>query len=284
MSAGPPPAGRAASFAVFLVASGFTPTLPPVSPSPCPPLSRFEPFHTTHWSVVLGAGEGGDSESAHAALAQLCHAYWAPLYGVIRRRGHSLHDAQDLTQGFFAHLIEHRAYARAEQRKGRFRAFLLAALRNFLADARDHQQALKRGGDCSFLPFNDEQAAAVEARFQTCHGTPFAITEDQQFERQWAQTLVGTALARLEEEYRNDGRAMLFDALAAFVKGSASALPTYEALARRLGIPAATLRSHVGRLRERYREILRAEVRQTVDRPEAVDEELRDLRRVLTAR
>ena len=228
--------------------------------------------------MVLGAGESSDP-----ALAQLCQTYWAPLYGVIRRRGHAVHDAQDLTQGFFAHLIESRAYARTDQRKGKFRAFLLASLRNFLADARDHRQALKRGGDCSFLPFDDEQAAAVECLFQTCHGAPFATTEDQQFERQWAQTLVSTALARLEEEYRNDGRAALFRELAVFVKGSASALPTYDVLAQRLGIPAVTLRSHVARLRERYREILRAEVRQTVDRPEAVDEELRDLLRVLTA-
>ncbi len=232
--------------------------------------------------MVLGAGESSDPAGAQAALAHLCQTYWAPLYGVIRRRGHSMHDAQDLTQGFFAHLIESRAYARTDQRKGKFRAFLLASLRNFLADARDHQRALKRGGDCSFLPFDDEQAAAVESLFQTCDGAPFTITEDQQFERQWAQTLVNASLARLAEEYRNDGRAMLFNELAVFVKGSARALPTYEALAQRLGIPAVTLRSHVTRLRERYRDLLRAEVRRTVDRPEAVDEELRELLRVLT--
>ncbi len=230
------------------------------------------------------AGESGDHGSAHAALAQLCQTYWAPLYGVIRRRGYPVHDAQDLTQSFFAHLIESRAYARVDQQKGAFRAFLLAALRNFLADAHDRQHALKRGGDRCFLSLDDEQAAAGEALFQTCHDIPFVNTEDRQFERQWAQALVRTALDRLAGEYRAEGRAALFGELAVFVKGGSQAPPAYEVLAARLGIPAATLRSHVARLRERYRELLRAEVRRTVDRPEAVDEELRHLLCILTRR
>lgn len=280
---------------VLLSVDEFSPTLPAVVPPSYPSSSgsQFEPFNTTHWSVVLVAGDSSDHASAHSALTQLCQTYWVPLYGMVRRRGHSMHDAEDLTQGFFAHLIQSRAYARVDQQKGKFRAFLLAALRNFLADARDHAQARKRGGDYRFLPLDEVRVSVAETMFQTCHDTAFAAaavagstatSEDQQFERQWAQTLVNTALERLAEEYREDGRAALFDELAVFVKGSSQALPSYEALAGRLGISAVTLRSHVTRLRERYRELLRAEVRRTVDRPDAVDEELRELLRVLTKR
>ncbi len=254
-------------------------------PSPSkPPESQYEPFNTTHWSVVLEAGESGDSTSAQAALTQLCQTYWTPLYGVIRRRGYPVHDAQDLTQGFFAHLIEHRAYARVDPQRGAFRAFLLAALRNFLADAHDRQRALKRGGAFQFLPFDEAQARAAETLFQSCHDTAHFPSEDRQFERQWAQTLVNTALDRLAQEYHTEGKATLFGELAVFVKGSGQALPSYGALGTRLGAPAVTVRSHVSRLRERYRELLRAEVRRTVEHPNAVDAELRELLRMLTAR
>ena len=120
---------------------------------------RSDVFPSTHWSVVLAAGRSqGEPQTAETALAELCQVYWAPLYGFVRSRGHTVHDAQDLTQSFFAYLLEHKVYARADRQKGRFRSFLLASLKNFLADASDRERTLKRGGGQSFLPLHDEQA------------------------------------------------------------------------------------------------------------------------------
>ena len=243
---------------------------------------RFEP---TRWSVVLAAGRAADpGDSAQTALAELCRTYWPPLYGFIRGRSYNVHDAQDLTQGFFCHLIERRIYTRADQTKGKFRAFLLAAAKHFLADAHDRARALKRGGACEFLPLHEEQAVAAEALFQSSAAPGARTTEDLIFERQWAETLVATALGRLAREYEAEGKALLFRTLEVFVRGGADPLPSYEQLARQLEMPAATIRSHVTRLRARYRALVRAELRRTVEREEAVDEELRELLRVLTAR
>ena len=216
-------------------------------------------------------------------MAQLCGTYWAPLYGFIRSRGYSVHDAQDLTQGFFCHLIEHQIYARTDQTRGKFRSFLLASVKHFLNDAYGRARALKRGGDCEFLPLHDEQAQAAEASF--CRGTAPGMdtAEDRLFERQWAQTLIDTTLGALRAEFVAEGKGALFRSLEVFVAGSADALPSYEELSAQLAMPAVTVRSHVGRLRVRYRETLRAEIRQTVDSEGAVDEELRELLRVLTA-
>ena len=252
-------------------------------PLPEPPRDYAGRFDATHWSVVLAAAkESRDPASALAALTELCQTYWAPLYGLIRGRGVPLHDAEDLTQGFFAHFIESRLYARADQQKGPFRALLLASLRNFLADAHDREQALKRGGEYRFLSLDEQQAATAENLFQTSHGSAFASTEDQQFERQWAQALINAALDRLAQEYRLDGKGALFGELEVFVKGGGQLPPSYETLAARLSMPPVTVRSHVARLRVRYREVLRSEVRRTVGSPEAVDGELRELLRVLT--
>src|SRR6266446_10453778 len=122
-----------------------------------------EPFAPTHWSVILAAGRReAEPEVARAALAQLCQTYWAPLYTFVRSRGHTVHDAQDLTQSFFAYLIEKKIYARADRQKGKFRSFLLASLKNFLADAYDREQTLKRGGARDFLPLREEQAEEAE--------------------------------------------------------------------------------------------------------------------------
>ncbi len=244
---------------------------------------RFEP---THWSVVLAAGRPGEEAggAAQTALAQLCQTYWSPLYGFIRGRGYREHDAQDLTQGFFAHLIEHQIYACTDQAKGRFRSFLLASLKHFLADAYDRERALKRGGGHEFLPLHEEQAEAAEALFQSSITPGEHTAEDQRFERQWAETVVATALGQLAAEFTAEGKEALFQALEAFVRGGAAPLPSYDELAENLGIPAATIRSHVNRLRARYRILVRSELRRTVEQEEAVDEELRELLRVLTTR
>ena len=244
-----------------------------------------EPFEPTRWSVVLAAGRDADSpEAARAALARLCQTYWTPLYGFIRGRGHSLHDAQDLTQGFFAHLIEHQIYTRTDPGKGKFRSFLLASLKNFLHDAYDRERAAKRGGACEFLPLHEQEAVAAEALFQSSAAPGMGTSADQIFERQWAETLVGAALRRLADEFSAGGREPLFGALEVFLRGSAGPPPTYDQLAARLGMPTATVRSHVTRLRARYRVLLRAELRRTVDSDAEVDEELGELVRVLTAR
>ena len=244
------------------------------------PNGRFEP---THWSVVLAAGREADAaNSAQAALAQLCRTYWSPLYGFIRGRGYSVHDAQDLTQGFFCHLIERRLYAHADRTAGKFRSFLLASLKHFLADAYDRAHALKRGGACEFLPLHEEQAIAAEAVFQGSTAPGVSAAEDQLFERQWAETLVATALGQLAAEWTAEGKAALFKTLEVFVRGSAEPPPSYDELAGRLAMPAVTIRSHVNRLRTRYRFLVRAELRRTVSSEEAVDEELHELLRVLT--
>ena len=242
-----------------------------------------DPFAPTHWSVIVAAGETQTApEIARAALAQLCQVYWAPLYSFVRRRGYSVHDAQDLTQSFFVFLIDRKIYARAERQKGRFRSFLLASLKNFLADARDREQTLKRGGGRDLLPLDEEQVAEAESLYQANFSPESAIPEDRVFERTWAETLVTGGLDRLAAFYKAEGKEKLFEELRVFLTGSEEPLPSYTDLAVRLGTQESTLRSHVTRMRERYREALRAEVRHTVDTQEEVDAELRELLRVLT--
>jgi RNA polymerase sigma factor (sigma-70 family) len=237
-------------------------------------------FPSTHWSVVLAAGRShAEPDVAGAALAELCQIYWAPLYGFVRSRGYTVHDAQDLTQSFFAYLLEHKVYARADRGKGRFRSFLLASIKNFLADFADRERTLKRGGGQDFLPLHEEQAEEAESLFQTHSRTS---NEDRLFDRSWAEALVAAGLERLSANYKGEGKEQLFNELRIFVAGGAELPPTYNELADRLGIAESTLRSHVTRLRARYREALRSEVRRTVNTETQVDEELHELLHVLT--
>jgi RNA polymerase sigma-70 factor (ECF subfamily) len=239
-------------------------------------------FPSTHWSVIVAAARTqAEPEVAQAALAELCQTYWAPLYSFVRRRGYTVHDAQDFTQSFFAYLIEHKIYARADRQKGRFRSFLLASLKNFLADASDRERTVKRGRGQSFLPVHEEQAKEAEWLFQTHNATS---SEDQLFDRSWAEALVAAGLERLSADYKGEAKKKLFNELRIFLTSSADPLPTYADLAVRLDTAESTLRSHVTRLRARYREALRAEVRRTVDTEAQVDEELHELLRVLTER
>ena len=237
-------------------------------------------FPPTHWSVVLAAARSQtEPEIAHAALAELCQTYWAPLYSFVRSRGSTLHDAQDLTQGFFAYLIEHKIYTRVDRQKGKFRSFLLASIKNFLADVSDSERTLKRGGGQDFLPLHEDQIKEAESLFQN-HRT--VRTEEQIFDRSWAEALVTTGLERLSADYKSEGKEKLFNELRIFLAGCARPPPSYAELALRLGMADSTLRSHVTRLRARYREVLRAEVRRTVETESEVDEELHELLRVLT--
>jgi RNA polymerase sigma factor (sigma-70 family) len=237
-------------------------------------------FPSTNWSVVLAAGRSlAEPEIARAALAELCQIYWTPLYSFVRSRGYTVHDAQDLTQSFFAHLIEHKIYARVDRQKGRFRWFLLASAKNFLANASDRERTLKRGGGQSFLPLHEQQIDDAESFFQT-HGS--VSNGDQIFDRSWAEALVAVGMERLSADYKRESKETLFNELKIFLTSGADPLPTYAELAIRLGMTESTLRSHVTRLRARYREVLRAEVRKTVDTEAEVDEELHELLRVLT--
>jgi RNA polymerase sigma factor (sigma-70 family) len=216
---------------------------------------------------------------AQAALGALCQVYWTPLYSFVRSRGYTVHDAQDLTQSFFAHLIEHKIYTRVDRQKGRFRWFLLASAKNFLVNACNRERTLKRGGGQSFLPLHEEQIEDAESLFQTHRSVNNA---DQLFDRSWAEALIAVGMERLSAEYKCESKETLFNELKVFLTGSAEPPPTYSELAQRLKIAESTLRSHVTRLRGRYREILRAEVRRTVDTDAEVDEELHELLRVLT--
>jgi RNA polymerase sigma-70 factor (ECF subfamily) len=244
------------------------------------PTTRDSSFASTRWSVVRQAADSQtSSEHALNALSELCQIYWRPVYLFLRRQGISQHDAEDFTQSFFADLIEDRAYARADELKGRFRSFLLGTLKHFLADARDRDRAQKRGGGS--VPVQLDEAAISEAETQAARVRKWSA--DGVFEREWAASLLRRALDRLAQEYTVAGKRALFEALKVHLgAGSAAAVP-YEEMARRLGRAAATLRSDVARLRARYRAILREEVSGTVLDPRDADEELRYLRQAMAA-
>jgi RNA polymerase sigma factor (sigma-70 family) len=246
------------------------PEMPPVhaKPPPCPA------FVTTHWSVVLTAG-GSDTTRAQDALAKLCQTYWYPLYAYVRRRGHTPEDAQDLTQEFFARLLEKNWVGNADQAKGRFRSFLLSALNHFLADEWDKARAQKRGGGVPLVPLQFDTA---ETRYGIEPADP--VTPERSFERRWALTLLEAVLNRLRTEYEQEGKAALFVKLHPCLVGERTAQP-YANLAATLGISEGMVKSAVHRLRQRYRQLLREEIANTVGSAEEVDEELRHLFAVL---
>jgi RNA polymerase sigma-70 factor (ECF subfamily) len=217
------------------------------------------------------------SQHALSALSELCQIYWRPVYVFLRRQGIPEHDAQDLTQGFFADLIESRAYARADPMKGRFRSFLLGTLKHFVAHARDRDHAQKRGGDSSPVEFDEAAISEAEAYASRCNHW----NADGVFEREWAASLARQALDRLAQEYELGGKGALFEALKSRLTSGEAAATPYEELANRLGRTSAHLRVDVTRLRARYRAILREEVSGTVVDPRDVDEELRYLRQAM---
>src|SRR5437879_1051620 len=215
--------------------------------------TRDSSFASTRWSIVYQAADSQtSSEHALAALSELCQIYWRPIYLFLRRQGIAQQDAEDLTQGFFADLIEDRAYARADEMKGRFRSFLLGTLKHFLAHERDRGRAQKRGG--GVLPVQLHESALSEAE---THAARFQNwSADGVFEREWAASLLRQALDRLAQEYEVAGKGALFEALKAHIKAGANAAVSYAEMAKRLGRAATTLRSDVARLRARYRAIL----------------------------
>lgn len=231
-------------------------------------------FASTRWTIIREAGESQASPSQSLnALSELCRIYWRPVYLFLRRQGTAQHDAQDLTQGFFADLIESRAYKRADQAKGRFRSFLLGSLKHFVADTRDRERAQKRGGGVA--PVQLDEAAISEAEVQAARSDNWS--PDRVYEREWAAALLRQALDRLDQECVLAGKSALFDGLKSHLAAGAGTAIPYEELATALARPAVTLRSDVSRLRSRYRVILREEVSGTVLDASEVDEELRHL-------
>jgi DNA-directed RNA polymerase specialized sigma24 family protein len=233
-------------------------------------------FPDTSWGLVLAAGDRGDAHASEA-FASLCRQYWMPIYAGLRRQGFASSDAEDLTQGFFLHLIDGGGVSRADPDRGRFRSFLLGALRRFLANDRDREHARKRGGDRTFVAID---AATVEA--QLPHDDDGAISLQLQFDRRWARTLVSNALATLGAEHAASGEAELFAALQPCL-GTGGEAPPYGELAVRLARNEGAVKTAVHRLRRRFREVLRREVAHTVAAPEEIDDELTYLRDVLAA-
>ena len=227
-------------------------------------------FVTTHWSVVLTAGQS-DTLRARDALARLCQTYWHPLYAYVRRLGNSPHDAQDLTQEFFARLLEKNYLADADESRGRIRSFLLAALKHFLANEWDKARAQKRGGGQVPIPI-DIAVAETSWSFEPADTT----TAEKIFERRWALTLLDRVLRRLREEFVRDGKEKLFEQLKTTLT-EASRTVAYAEIARRLDTTEGAVKVAVHRLRQRYREVLRAEIADTVASPAEVEDELRNL-------
>jgi len=232
-------------------------------------------FTTTHWSVVLAAGQSS-SPAAQAALEQLCRSYWYPLYAYVRRRGYSPEDAQDLTQSFFERLLERDLLADLRPAGARFRSFLLHALKNHLASEWTRAHAGKRGG--AILSLDD---LSPEVRY--AHEAADTESPDAAFERRWASTVLQQALDRLRQEHVAVGKEPLFDLLAGGLTGASPSQP-YAELAIKLGMTEAAVKMAIHRLRRRYGELLRLEVAQTVVTSAEIDQELRHLLSALAAR
>jgi RNA polymerase sigma factor (sigma-70 family) len=229
-------------------------------------------FHTTRWTIVMNAAQS-QAPGGKSALAQLCRAYWYPLYMFARRRGHSPDDAQDLTQGFFLHLLEQRALAGVDRLKGKFRSFLLASFQNHLSDQVDRARRLKRGGDKEFVELDVEEA---EERYRL---EPVeCLTAEKMFDARWAMTLLAQALNRLRQEYATEGKMCTFEALKAFLDPVNSRVPpSYEEVANRLRVSTGAVKTLIHRLRKRYTALLREEVGHTVSDPAEIDEEIHAL-------
>jgi RNA polymerase sigma-70 factor (ECF subfamily) len=227
-------------------------------------------FQSTHWSLVLRAGLRADQE-ADVALSVLCERYWFPLYAYVRRRVSDVHEAQDLTQEFFAWLLAKDALRAASPERGRFRAFLITVLKNFLAKQWDRAKSKKRGGGVCVLSLDLEAGESRLSR-EPSHN----LTPDRLYERHWVRTLLDLVLRRLEAEYEATGRLSQFQQLRAALGGDCDRLP-YTELGARLGISDEGARQAASRLRRRYRELLRDEVSQTLANPGDIDEEIKRL-------
>jgi len=229
-------------------------------------------FQTTQWSVVRKA-IGTDEAKASQGLAAICNTYWYPLYTYLRRSGYKPQDAEDLTQGFFEHLIKNNILASTDPSKGRLRHFLLACLRNHASNERDKANAKKRGA--SLLSSFD--AISAEERYSAAEADE--LPPDRLFQREWALAMLGQAMDALQAEFHAAGKGELFESLRPFLGFGPEPTDRYEEISTRLGIPAGTLKSHVHRMRDRWRALLFEIVASTLDNPteDEIRHELRDL-------
>jgi RNA polymerase sigma-70 factor (ECF subfamily) len=230
-------------------------------------------FVTTHWSVVLAAQ--GESAAAEEALEKLCRTYWWPLYGFVRRQGYAPEEAQDLTQGFFAMLLERKDLDSVRREKGRLRSYLLAALKNFLGKAHRRVMTIKRGEGRPLVPL-EELIARERADVEPAD----TLTADRIYERRWALTLLEQVLARLGEEYRVAGSSALFDQLKQLLTDEPGR-PSQAEIGVALGMTENAVKQALHRLRRRFRLLLREEIAQTVVGPGDVEDELRHFIAVL---
>ena len=229
-------------------------------------------FRPTRWSVVLLSAQS-KAPGSRAALAALCRLYWYPLYAFIRRRGYNPEDAQDLTQGFFLHLLDHKALAQVDPLKGKFRSFLLASIQNYLSKQVDRARCLKRGGKTEFVRLDAQNA---EDRYQL-EPTDY-LTAEKIFDARWALTLLDEAMRLLSAEYAGQGKMATLEVLKPFLRPiNSEALPSHEQVAGQLGVEANAVRTIIHRLRKRYTMLLRAEVARTLSDPGEIDEELHAL-------
>jgi RNA polymerase sigma factor (sigma-70 family) len=229
-------------------------------------------FATTHWSLVVSAAghRDGHSPEASRALATLCENYWFPLYAFVRHAGYSAEDSQDLTQEFFARLLARSFFASADRQKGKFRSFLLGALKHFLADEWDRAHAQKRGGTQTVISFDSLDA---ETRYRL--EPALDLTPEKMFEKQWALSLLEQVLSRLHAEMAADGKSVLFEALKDTLAGVRST--SYAAIGAELGMTEGAVKVAAHRMRRRYRDLLREEIAQTVANPNEIGDEIRYL-------
>ncbi|HXI14425.1 MAG TPA: sigma-70 family RNA polymerase sigma factor [Thermoanaerobaculia bacterium] len=233
-------------------------------------------FATTQWTLVLAAGKRGSPE-AEEALARLCSLYWYPIFAFVRRHGHSLEEAQDLTQSFFTRLIEKEDFAAADRDRGRFRTFLLTACQHFLLNEHDRRHAIKRGGHSAAIPID---IATAEERYQ--RSLMHAETPERLYQRQWCLTLLASVLDTVQGNYRSAGNDRLFERLRGFLTMD-DAAGTHADAADDLGMTPAAVKVAVHRLRRRYRDALLRRVAETVDSDEAIDDEIRYLLKTVGA-
>jgi RNA polymerase sigma factor (sigma-70 family) len=233
-----------------------------------PPIQRG--FATTHWSMVAAAGASEtDSTRARQALEELCKGYWYPLYAFVRHRGYSSEDAQDVTQSFFARILETGGISSADPERGRFRSYLLGAVKHFLANEWHRSQAQKRGGGVTFLEWD---ALDPEARYAL--EAPPSTDPDAGFDREWAQESTARAMDKLRAELEARGKKELFDVLEGSLTGDE---PTRTDIATRLEMTDGAVKNAIFRLRQRYRELLRVEIAKTVTDPSEIEIEMRHL-------
>lgn len=237
--------------------------------------SKHDLFATTRWTIVLRAGGSLDG-SATVALEELCRIYWFPLYGYVRGRGYSREDAEDMTQGFFTQLLRRDDFSGLGEQKGKFRAFLLASLKHYIANEYDRSSALKRGGGVNPLSLDWE---AAEKKFQVVDES--AGSPDQLFDRQWALALLERVLARLEREWMDKGKTALFQSLKDFLTVNRDD-GLYGTVSAKMGVTENYLRVAAHRLHKRYRELLKEEIAHTLSEPDFVEEELKNLMQIFS--